>query len=239
MKIKGLLLALGVIGLPALLSAQMTAFGIQFGANIGTPIGKAAEGATGAPGVGNIQGLAAQFRITDFVGLQSEFHLSYKNASFSTPISGDTTIMQEVIPGVVVPITTYFNGNVAGNFENIYLELPLMAKLNIKNDFSLLIGPYFGYLARASNTGLADVVIGNNFRHDVDVPFDQSQFLNPWDYGAVLGVQYDAVEGFNMGIRMTTGLRSIYQNSYTQTDGPVRNVYLQGSIGYFLRAGGS
>lgn len=226
------LMALG----PLIAFGQMNGFGIQLGANIGTPIGKAAEGATGAPGMGGLYGLVAQFRITDFVGLQTEFHYSYKKASFATPISGDTTIQQEVLPGFFVPIATYFNGSVAGNFENIYMELPLMATLNIKNDFSVIVGPYLGYLAHASNTGLADVVIGNNFRHDVDVPFDQSEFLNPWDYGAVWGVQYDAAEGFNMGIRMTTGLRSIYVNSYSQTDGPVRNVYLQGSIGYLLRS---
>ncbi len=216
--------------------AQMTGFGIQLGGNFGSPIGKVEEGATGELGLGSMHGLVAQFRVTDFLGIQTEFHYSYKKSKFSTPISGDTTIYQEVLPGLIVPITTYFNGSVAGGFDNIYLELPLMATLNIKNDFSVVVGPYVGYLAHASNTGLADVIIGNNFRHDVDVPFDQSEFLSPWDYGAVLGVQYDAPEGFNMGIRMTTGLRSVYVDSYSQVDGPVRNVYLQGSIGYLLRS---
>lgn len=229
------ILILLLAALPMAGFAQMTAFGIQIGANAGAPIGKVPEGASGAPGVGSLYGLIAQFRVTDFLGIQSEFRYSYKSASFSTPIAGDTTIRQEVLPGLFVPITTYFNGSVAGAFDNIYLELPLLATLNIRNDFSVLVGPYFGYLAHASNTGLADVVIGNNFRHDVDVPFDQSAFLSPWDYGAVLGVQYDAIEGFNMGIRMTTGLRSVYLNSYSQVDSPVRNMYLQGAIGYMIR----
>ena len=103
--------------LPLANFAQMIGFGFQFGANLGTPIGKAAEGATGAPGLGGLNGIVAQFRVTDFLGIQSEFHYSTKRASFSTPISGDTTIQQEVLPGLIVPITTYFNGSVAGGFD--------------------------------------------------------------------------------------------------------------------------
>jgi hypothetical protein len=229
---KTILLAFATMLWAGVLQGQLSGLGLQIGANYGSPIGKVANGAKGKLGAGLIAGMYGRFRLTDRIAVQTELRFSLKKSSFFTPISGDTTIQQEVLPGVIVPIATYYNGTVEGSFNNLYFEMPVLASIRLGHRLDVLVGAYISYLAHGANEGLADIVIGNNFRHDVDVPFDQSEFLSNVDYGAVLGGQYEIFQGINLGLRFSSGLRSVYKSSYTAVDGSVPNVYLQATLGY-------
>jgi hypothetical protein len=226
-------LLLLALWLPA--SAQLDGFGIRIGTCVGTPFTKPDSGATGSLGVGILRGLFGEIRLSDRWGLELGFQFVRQKGNFSTPISGDTTIIQEVIPGLFVPISTFFNGKVVGEFNNSYYQVPVLASYHA-GDWRISAGGYFGLLAGGSNTGLADVVIGDSFRVDLGVPFDQSSFLNPFDYGLMAGASYRPANGLDVSLRVITGLRSIYQDDYAQVQTTVRNIYLQASIGYYLRA---
>lgn len=227
--------ALLVLGTAASLPAQLDGIGLRAGINAGTPFTPPDSGATGSPGVGLLRGLFGEIRLSDRLGIEVGFQYVRNRAKFNTPIAGDTTIIQEVIPGVFVPISTFFKGKVAGEFDNTYYQIPVLASYHI-GDFRLSGGGYFGLLARGKNTGLADVVIGDSFRVDLGVPFDQSDFINPFDYGVMVGASYRPLYGLDVSFRILSGLRSVYQDDYAQVKTTVRNVYVQASIGYYLHA---
>lgn len=228
----GALLVLGTAGAS---SAQLDGIGLRFGLSAGTPFTPPDSGATGAPGLGTLRGLFGEVRISDRFGVEVGFQYTRQRAKFGTPISGDTTIIQEVLPGLFVPISTFFNGRVDGEFDNTYYQFPVLASYHL-GDFRLCAGGYLAILARGSNTGLADVVIGDSFRVDIDVPFDQSTYLNPLDYGLMAGASYRPGNGLDVSFRVLTGLRSIYQDDYAQVKTSVRNVYVQLAVGYYLHA---
>jgi hypothetical protein len=231
--LKRCLTALLVLGIGTALPAQLDGVGIRLGLSAGTPFTPPDSGATGSPGVGAMRGIFGEIRISDRVGIEVGVQYAQHRGKFSTPIAGDTTIIQEVVPGLFVPISTFYKGQVTGAFDNSYYQIPVLASYHV-GDFRLSAGGYFGLLARGSNTGLADVVIGDSFRVDLGVPFDQSAFLNPYDYGVMAGASFRPGNGLDISLRMLTGLRSIYQNSYSQVKTSVRNIYLQASIGYYL-----
>jgi len=62
--------------------------------------------------------------------------------------------------------------------------------------------------------------------------FDESQHLQTLDYGLIGGIRYQTNFGINYELRMTTGMRSVFKNTYPLAEGVVRNIYLQLTAGY-------
>ena len=206
-------------------------FGIKGGVNLGTPIGKAEEGATGSLGFGPRGGFFLRYNVNSKVSLQPELTYSFKGASFLTPISGDTTIAQEIL-GQIYYLPTFYEGWVDGEFANHYIDIPILGMYYIGDKMSLLLGPYVAYLIKGKNAGLADLEIGDNYTTVEDEIFDISNQLSQLDYGLVVGANYETFAGLNLGLRLTSGLKSIYKKTYGEVDGVVRNLYLQASVGY-------
>ena len=220
--------------------AQDMNFGIKGGLNIGTPIGIAEKGASGSPGVGPLIGMYFSYNLGSRWTISADFLYSYKGSKFHTPVSGDTIYKYNTItPTDTIPSEahTFYNGFVDGKFDNRYLDIPFYVSYTLSPRFLLNFGGYVSYLISGKNTGTADIEVGDP-RHPFttveDEPFDQSSELNSWDYGAILGATYVTKHRINLGVSVTTGLRSIYRNNYKYIDGVVRNVYLQTFVQFRL-----
>ncbi len=222
--------------LPFSANAQFEGFGIKYGFNFGTPISKYVEGATVSPGFNGLNGAFVRFRLAERLTLETGLQLSMKANEFTTPIEGDTIILQ-FIPNVgYLPFAADYKGVVEGQFRNYYLEIPLVARFETSEHWAIIGGVYGAYLLRGDNSGLADIELGQAFDFREDEPFDQTEFLFPWDYGVLAGGEYRR-NGWQFDLRATIGLRSIYQNDYAQVSASVWNGYLQGSIGHFFEMG--
>ena len=215
--------------------AQGPMFGGRLGFNIGTPIGKADSGATGAPGLGLMWGLTGGYQINDDFSISVGAYFSQKNSKFSTPIEGDT-IWPFIVPatGDTVYFPAQFKGVVDGKFANIYLDFPILASYHFGNGFRVEVGPQFSFMIVGNNTGLADIEVGDGFDYREDEPFDESYGLRRYDFAVVGGVGYKSEVGLDIALRISTALNSIYRSDYTQVSTPVRNVYAQLSVGFIL-----
>lgn len=207
--------------------------GLKYGFNFGTPISKPVEGASASPGLNTLTGFFTRFSIHPLMDIQAEMLLSTKSNEFQTPISGDTVVYQ-YIPNVgLLPFPADYSGVVTGEFRNVYLEVPLLLRASYFGDWSALLGVYGAYLLVGDNSGTADIVLGNNFDVRNGEPFDQTEFLNPFDYGFVVGAERRKDE-WMFDLRATIGMRSVYQNDYAQVSNSVWNGYIQASLGYFF-----
>ena len=206
-------------------------WGVKGGLNFGTPYGKAEEGATGSPGVGPRVGFFVRAHVKNRLDLQMEILYSAKGASYGTPVSGDTLYEQE-LHGSIYLIPTYYKGWVDGEFDNHYIDFPIMARYQVSKRFFLMCGPQVSYLLKGSCTGLADITVGENFSHVTDEPYDESGSLNKWDYSLLFATNYELLGGLNFELGLSYGLRSIYKDGYDEVDGTYRNIYLDAMIGY-------
>ncbi len=231
-----------LLGLNA--SAQnFFSYGIKGGISLGTPIGPAPKSetlkASGTPGIGPNLGIFARYDFKKKWGFQAEFYYTQKKGKFITPlVDQQYTYEQEIVlpdTTVVAYVETVFNGKATGKFDNRYLEMPILGFYQFSDRFSLTFGPYISYLLRGGNSGVADGNVGFG-----DLPvvedFDESEEIAKWDYGVATGVRYETKRGVNYQLLITTGLTSIYKDSYVLTEDLIRNLYLQLTAGYRFRS---
>lgn len=104
-----------------------------------------------------------------------------------------------------------------GKFRLNYIEVPLLMKLNLTDNFNVHFGPYAAYLVNSKITNEDEN--GNiNFEEDID-----EDDLNKLDFGlaAGFGINFD---GFGIGARYNYGLstvgkeRTILGQTYTFPD---------------------
>jgi hypothetical protein len=236
-----LLSAVAVLLCISMVKAQEMDFGLKGGLNIGTPIGAAEKGASGSLGVGPMIGMYFAYDLGSKWALHGEFLYSYKGAKFNTPVSGDTIYQYYAITpagdSISAEANTIYRGTVDGKFDNRYIDIPLYASYALSKRFRLTFGGYVSYLIKGTNTGSADVEVGDPnypFTTVNDEPFDQSSELSKVDYGLLLGTTYMTKHRLNFGVSVTTGLKSIYKKNYKYIDGVVRNVYLQTFVQFRL-----
>ncbi|MFO8130087.1 MAG: porin family protein [Bacteroidales bacterium] len=227
--------------LSAGLHAQYMDYGIKGGLNIGTPYGVAEEGATGSPGIGPLIGMFFKYNLSDKWAVHGDFSYSFKGSSFDTPVSGDTlyewTQKHPTHPGTD---TTYYaqttyEGYVDGEYANWYFDIPVYISYRLSRSFIIFGGAQVSYLVKGKNKGSADIIVGDPKSPYTKVygePFDQSNELNTWDYGLILGTQLEGKKRLNLGISLTCGLGSIYHKNYKYIDNVIRNIYLQTFLGF-------
>jgi hypothetical protein len=220
-----ILWAVGDIG------AQNRSWGIKGGVNLGTPYMKPEEGSSGSLGLGPRLGAFMRLKFNDRLYFQVEALYSAKGGNYKTPVSGDT-LYEQILLGDTFYIPTWYKGWVEGEFGNIYIDFPLQARYQLSPRFGMLLGPQVSYLIRGKNKGTADIQIGENYSTVTDEPFDISDKINKWDYSIILGASYESYSRLNFDLGLSFGLRSIFEEGYTEMDGIVRNIYLSGTIGY-------
>lgn len=232
------LIGLFIVFLMPTADAQNMWWGVKGGINLGTPYGKAEESATGAPGIGPRMGLFLRTHVKNRLDVQIEALYSVKGGKYDTPVSGDT-VYEEEIMGIKYLIPTYYEGRVEGEFKNVYLDFPITARYEASRKFFLSFGPQISYLLNGSNTGTADMDIGENYSSVTDEPFDESSELNKWDYSLLFAGSYETPGGLNFELGLNYGLRSIYKASYDKIDNTYRNIYLHLMVGYRFGKPGS
>ena len=121
------------------------------------------------------------------------------------PVSNGLSIQPEVLYSVKGSQVTYDLGVLGTNtyrFNLNYVEIPLLAIINLSKNFNFHVGGYIAYLAQA-----------NIKRENNDGPNDQIANLNEdnfnrFDYGVIGGLGID-IETVTIGARYNYGLREI------------------------------
>jgi hypothetical protein len=129
------------------------------------------------------------------------------NAGFfaKLPITKGLSIQPELLytsKGAKLTYDNIIQGEGEYRFNLNYIELPVLAVINVAKNFNLHVGPYVSYLAAANIKDLDDD--GNN---EEIAELDTENF-NRFDYGLVGGLGID-ISNFTIGARYNYGLREI------------------------------
>jgi len=179
-------------GLHSSLKAQSIFFGIKAGPQYSDLIGDPGDG---IPRLGFHFGFVMEVEIYEQFSFQSELLYSSQGSE-----------------GFL------FNEDVKLN----YLNLPLMAKYYVINDFSIEAGAQVGWLLSAKT-------------EENDETFDIAPVLNNLDTSLVFGLGYKIDNGIHFGVRYNYGLT----NTGLNYQPIIRNSVLQFSVGYFFTPSGS
>ena len=132
-------------------------------------------------------GAFAEFKVSDKFAVQPELLYSAQGAKFSEAGASST-----------------FNLN--------YINIPVMAKFNVAEAFTLEVGPQIGFLMSAKAEGV-----------------DFKELCNSTDFGLNFGAGYNLSETTSLGLRYNMGLSDVLKN---QVDGSSKNSSIQLSFGY-------
>ena len=102
-----------------------------------------------------------------------------------------------------------------------YLNLPLMGKFHVTEEFSLHVGPQIGFLL-AANAKIES--------EGITVEDDVKDFIKDIDFGVNLGAGYKLPSGLFFDARYNIGL----SNLPDEGDDKVRNSVIQVSVGYLF-----
>lgn len=196
-----LILTFVTVGFPLAFSQDLR-IGLRGGLNLSTIVGQDADGANLTPGVH--VGPFVRVGINDMLFFQPELLLSTKGYSDK---------------GARAQIDYKFRQRL------LYLDLPLMAGINLTENFGFLLGlqPSFFLSAKykynyENNPWFKDFSDNN-----------PSSFANV-DLGLVLGLQYQMENGLDLGFRFNYG----FPNAYDDSDFTAHNLNLMLSIGYSI-----
>ena len=149
------------------------------------------------------------------------------------PISSSFAIQPELLYSTKGAELVYNNAFVNGTstFRLNYIELPILAVINISENFNIHAGPYVAYLVDGKATNDSQ---GTLFDMENNLTNDD---FNKFDAGLAVGAGFDA-DNLGFGIRYNYGLqtvgkeRSFGGTTYTFPDGKnsVLNVYVTLSI---------
>ena len=121
------------------------------------------------------------------------------------PVTKGFSIQPELLYSVKGAKDTYSNfvqGDGEYRFNLGYMELPVLAVVNITQNFNIHAGPYVGYLVSAN---VKDVNSNGSIEGASDLKADN---FNRWDVGLAGGVGFD-ISAFTLGARYNYGLSNI------------------------------
>lgn len=233
-------------------------FGTELGIVAGTPIAPSEKGSTftvgsgvnqttmtvgdakGRPGMGVHGAIFARYHFNKKIGIQSGLAYNAKKAAYKTPAyNQDYTYLFVIdLPDgstTTAEIATFFNGEVEGNFNNQYIEVPLLFLYSWNDKWTAQAGGYAAMLLKGSHKVWATGIVGDNF-DTVDNKFqDESESINKWDYGLNAGINYNIFRQFETELRVSTGLRSIFSDDYQLAEDTVRNLYIELKANYTFK----
>jgi hypothetical protein len=173
-------------------NAQETKFGVKAGLNLSNFTGDA-EG--NSMKVGFQIGGFAEIKISEKFAIQPELVYSAQGAKLKQEFFGETF---------------EYDVNLG------YINVPVMAKYFVAENFSLEAGPQIGFLMSAKA------------KADSESEDIKSEY-NSVDFGLNLGAGFDVTENINLGLRYTVGLSNIAKDSGNQSVG---NSNIAFAVGY-------
>lgn len=163
----------------------------------------------------NESALSAKFGIKGGLNLTNlysdDFADSHLKAGFNAgifskiPVTPGFSIQPELLYSVKGSKSDYSNfveGNGQYRFNLGYVELPILAVVNLTKNFSIHAGGYGAYL---TNANIKDV--NNNGTINGITDLNANNF-NRWDYGLAGGIGFD-IQNFLIGARYNYGLANI------------------------------
>lgn len=212
-------------------------FGTEIGATVGSPIGPAEKGAKGKLGLGPTVGIFARYEINPRWNIQTGLNYIHKKATYSSPVndqSYDYIYEQEVqgdilvfeIEGIIL------NGSVRGEFNNKYIQAPIIGFYNFNDRFSINGGYYIAYLISAGHDVWATGVLGNNFTTLDDYYSNEKESIAQWDHGASIGANYKLRRQLEAELNISTGFSSVFSDDYQAAEDTIRNTYLTLKVNY-------
>ncbi len=200
-----------IFGISQLMVAQEQ--GIKFGAKAGLNLANmSGDVEDNSMKVAFHLGGMAEIKISETFSIQPELLYSAQGAKFS-------------------------DGTLALN----YLVLPIMAKYTVAENFTVEVGPQFGYLlsAKAKDTsedpdpGIASKGSANNKAQAAQASsIDLKENFKSFDLGAAIGASYLLNNGMNLSVRYIMGLSNTPKGDVG--DFKYKNSVFQLSIGYYF-----
>lgn len=111
--------------------------------------------------------------------------------------------------------------------ESHYLDLPVVAKVNLGQGFQLFAGPQVSYLVANKVRGEAGI-LGFSLEQD----FDWNKGLREFDFGLTGGLGYQFINGFQLNVAYDHGLTTLDAG---KSNFDVYNRAVKFSVGYRFR----
>ena len=179
---KKLLFVLSALLLSTGVFAQNFEWGAKAGLNLSTLTNT--DGTKMRPGL--YVGVFGEYGVNDFFGIQGELLYSMMGVKGMTMFGG-------VTPSGITP-----------TYKTDYIVLPILAKVYLMKNFSLDIGPQFGYMVSA-NLKLSD---GNSPDYDLYKKID-----NKFDLSVGMGLSYKLPYNIGVSARYNLGLTEINEGA--------------------------
>jgi hypothetical protein len=185
-------------------------------------------------------GLKAKFGIKGGLNLtnlyNSEATTNHLKAGFNAgvfaklPVTKGFSIQPEILYSLKGDKSTYDNfvqGSGEYRFNLGYIEVPVLAVVNLAPNFNLHLGGYAAYLVNANVKNVND-------NGDIQGATDLSTSdFNKWDFGLVGGLGFD-IENFTLGARYNYGLSHIGKSGSLAGDlaGNAKNAGISVYVGF-------
>lgn len=206
------------------LAQQEVKFGPKAGVNFATLNGKDTDEAKMM--IGFHVGAFAEIKFNDKFAVQPEVLFSAQGAKVKE--SGT-----EVVMGVPV------NYEAEGKIKLNYINIPIMAKYYITDNFAVEAGPYVGFLMAAETEYEATMSAAGISQTEKSTE-DIKDILNSIDFGVGVGASFNLDSGFFIGARYNLGLTK-FGKEYNETvngieisaeAADVKNGVIQVSVGF-------
>lgn len=192
-----LLVAVALIGFNA--NAQSVDFGVKAGVNFASVSGDDTDDLKSRTGFHF--GVTAGLAVSDNFSVQSGLIYSQQGAEYEASEGYD------------------------GSYKLDYLNIPVMARFQVADGFSVEAGPQIGFLLSANEEYSSD---GDSGEEDI------KDFIKSTDIAVGVGVNYAMASGLNIGARYNLGVSEIFE----ENSGKNQNAVFQVSIGYVFGKGG-
>jgi len=204
-----LIAAVAVFGLS---NAQETSFGLKAGANLANIVGDDADG---------------DMRFSFHIGGVAEIPLA-QDFFFGPEIlyssQGTKSTDEETFAGVTIKEEIVLKLD--------YIQIPLMAKYYVADNFSLELGPQIGFLLSAK-ADFDYTATGQGVDESESESEDIKEFISGFDYGLNIGLGYKLENGLFFQGRYNIGLANI--NDFEGSDDfKNQNSVIQFSVGFMF-----
>ena len=125
-------------------------------------------------------GVGTQCEVADLVGVELGAIYSRQGAKYENSLGSDDVLYD-------------------GEFQLDYLNIPVMAKVNLSDNFFVEAGPQVGLLLSAKD----------KYDSPIEGEDDAKDFFKSTDFGANIGLGYQFDSGLNIGARYNLGLSDI------------------------------
>jgi hypothetical protein len=216
-------------------------YGIQVGANVGSvlPKGKIDPNSSGKIIVGPNIGIYGSYAFAKHWAVSLATTYSYKGADFFQATYSDTMLFDIPQLNLYDFPAPYISLNIKGYMKQHYVEIPLHIHYMPNNKISMFAGLQAAYLLKGESKSTQDIYVGTS----IDYPFltyldsliDISNQYKKWDWAVSAGGAISIAKQWQLGIRGSYSLSSIYKKDLLQLKKDFVNLFATISITYALK----